>query len=154
VPVVTPQDLRQYGDYPIVSNPPRADIASVAVEVGRIEQKLGVILQLPISSPNLLDTLLGRLGTHLLDQLLDALVVDVPATTYTYVAPCDKDGTGANVTLEQEIAPADYNDAVIARLDAISQALGVLKGWKQPVCRVSPPKGNVTVTAYEVGGEF
>ena len=153
-PATTPEEERRYGPETIPAPAPRPDLQYISVEVARIEQKLGIMLQRPPAAPDWTDAILNRISQALADQILDALLVDVPATSYEFVAPCDKGETGDPLTLEQEIPAADYPEAVVARLDAIAGALGVLKGWKQPVCRASPPKSNVTVTAYEVGGEF
>ena len=153
-PATTPEDVRQYGPQTVTGGSPRVDLQSVSVEVGRIEQKLGIMLQTAPTAPDWSDAILARVIGALVEGITDALVVDVPGTTYEFVAPCDKDETGATVTLDREIPAADHSEAIVARLDAIAHALGVLKGWKQPVCRVSPPKSNVTVTAYEVEGEF
>ncbi len=153
-PATTPEDARQYGPQTVTGGGPRVDLQSVSVEVGRIEQKLGIMLQAPPPAPGWSDEILAGIINALVSGITDALSVDIPGTTYEYVAPCDKDETGATVTLNQEIPSADHNEAIVARLDAIAYALGVLKGWKQPVCRTSPPKSNVTVTAYETSGEF
>jgi hypothetical protein len=90
---------------------------------------------------------------ELKNQILDALIVDVPAKTYTFVAPCDYDENGQNVKFKTEIAAADFEPAIVARLDMIADAIAVLKWWKQPLCRSSPPRANVTVTAEEFDPE-
>jgi hypothetical protein len=152
VPVTRP-DARRYGSRNVTGGAPRVDPQAVAEELGRVEQKLGILLQGMDTTPDWLDALAGRLIGDLLAALLDALVVDVPATSYGFTAPCDKDENGDPVEWSADIAAADYQPAVVARLDAIAEALGVLKGWRQPICRVTPPPSNVTVTAYEVGPE-
>jgi hypothetical protein len=131
----------------------RPDLASIAAEVGRIEQKTGRMLQDMDKTPDWFDRLLGPLLNELKDQILDALVVDVPATVYGFEAPCDKDGEGEPVVHEAEIEAADYQPAIVARLDAIAEAMGVLKGWKSRTCRTSSPRSNVTVTAFEFNPE-
>jgi hypothetical protein len=103
------------------------------------------------ATPAWLGGLTNQLISALVDALVDALIVDVPGTSYEFTAPCDKDAEGNPVEWTAEIAAADYQPAIVARLDAIADALGVLKGWKQPNCRTSPPRSNVTVTAYEIG---
>ena len=150
---VTPPDARRYGSKTITSGAPRVDPQSLAEEVGRLEQKLGIMLQGMDSTPDWLDALTGQLINRLVTELLDALVVDVPATTYDFVAPCDKDENGDPIEWSAEIEAADYQPAMVARLDAIAEALGILKGWKQPLCRATPPRSNVTVTAYEYDPE-
>jgi hypothetical protein len=152
-PATTPTDLRKYGTQTITSIGVRPDLVSIAEEVGRIEQKTGRMLQDIDKTPDWLEGAIGPLLNALREAILDALVVDVPATVYEYEAPCDKDTNGDPVVLEQAIAAADYQPAIVARLDAIAEAMGVLKGWKQPLCRTSPPRSNVTVTAYEFNPE-
>jgi hypothetical protein len=148
-PTTTPTDQRQYGSQTITSIGVRPDVVAIAEEVGRMEQKLGRLLMSQDPSPDWLDSVAGQLINRLLSELIDALVVDVPATVYDFEAPCDVDENGDPVVLEQVIAAADYQPAIVARLDAIAAAMGILKGWKQPMCRVNPPQSNVTVTAYE-----
>jgi len=152
-PVTTPTDQRQYGTQTITSIGVRPDVVAIAEEVGRMEQKLGRLLMSQDPSPDWLDSVAGQLINRLLSELIDALVVEVPATVYDFEAPCDVDANGDPVVLEQEIAAADYQPAIVARLDAIAAAIGILKGWKQPMCRVNPPQSNVTVTAYEYDPE-
>ena len=157
VPVLeTPQDARQYGNRTVTSGAPRVDPEAVAQEVGRLEQKMAIMLDNIDKTPDWLDALVGRLIGDLLTALLDALVVDVPATSYEFVAPCDKDADGNPIEWVAEIEAADYQPAMVARLDAIAEALGILKGWRQPTCggpRYSAPRANVTVTAYEFVSE-
>jgi hypothetical protein len=152
-PVTTPTDLRKYGTETITSIGVRPDLVSIAAEVGRIEQKTGRMLQGQDKTPDWLDGLLGPLLNQLKEAILDALVVDVPAITYGFEAPCDKDGNGEPVVHESEIEALDYQPAIVARLDAIAEAMGVLKGWKSPTCRTSSPRSNVTVTAFEFNPE-
>ena len=149
----TSTDQRQYGSQTITSIGVRPDVVAIAEEVGRMEQKLGRLLGGMDTTPDWLDGALGPLLNQLKDAILDALVVDVPATTYEFEAPCDKDTNGDPVVLASEIEALDYQPAIVARLDAIAEAMGVLKGWKQPTCRVNPPQSNVTVTAYEYDPE-
>jgi hypothetical protein len=152
-PATTPTDLRKYGSQLITAIGVRPDLAAIAEEVGRIEQKTARMLQDRDTTPDWLNGAIGPLLNQLKDAIIDALVVDVPATVYEFEAPCDKDTNGDPVVLEQAIAAADYQPAIVARLDAIAEAMGVLKGWKQPMCRTSPPRSNVTVTAYEYNPE-
>jgi hypothetical protein len=152
-PATTPTDQRQYGSQTITSIGVRPDVVAIAEEVGRMEQKMGRLLGNMDQTPDWLDGALGPLLNQLKDVIIDALVVDVPATVYDFEAPCDVDANGDPVVLEQAIAAADYQPAIVARLDAIAAAMGILKGWKQPMCRVNPPQSNVTVTAYEYDPE-
>jgi hypothetical protein len=152
-PATTPTDLRVYGTQTITSIGVRPDLVSIAEEVGRMERKMGIMLEGADQTPDWFDSLLGPLLNELKNQIVDALVVDVPAKTYTFVAPCDYDANEQNVKYETEIAAADFEPAVVARLDMIADAIAVLKWWKQPLCRVNPPLANVTVTAEEFDPE-
>jgi hypothetical protein len=149
----TATDLRKYGSQVITSIGVRPDLVSIAAEVGRIEQKTGRMLQDMDKTPDWFDGLLGPLLNELKSQILDALVVDVPAKTYQFSAPCDYDANGNRLVLNKVIAAADFEPAIVARLDAIADAIAVLKWWKQPLCRSSPPRSNVTVTAEEFAPE-
>jgi hypothetical protein len=152
-PATTPTDLRKYGTQTITSIGVRPDLASIAAEVGRIEQKTARMLQDMDKTPDWFEPLLGPLLNQLKDSILDALVVDVPATVYDFEAPCDKDAEGDPLVHQAEIEAADYQPAIVARLDAIAEAMAVLKGWKTPTCRTSSPRSNVTVTAFEFNPE-
>jgi len=149
----TATDLRKYGSQVITAIGVRPDLASIAEEVGRMERKIGIMLEGADQTPDWLDGAIGPLLNALREAILDALVVDVPATVYDFEAPCDVDANGDPVVFEQAIAAADYQPAIVARLDAIAAAMGILKGWKQPMCRTSSPRSNVTVTAYEFDPE-
>jgi hypothetical protein len=149
----TATDARRYGTRTVTAQGARPDLAAIAEEVGRIEQKVGQLLGGMDSSPDWLDSLTGQLINRLVSELLDALMVDVPATTYAYTAPCNKDPvTDEPITWEAQIEAADYQPAIVARLDAIAEAMGILKTWRQPICK-GAPVSNVTVTAYEYDPE-
>jgi hypothetical protein len=149
----TATDLRKYGSQVITSIGVRPDLASIAEEVGRIERKMGIMLEGADQTPDWFDSLLGPLLNQLKEAILDALVVDVPAKTYQFSAPCDYDANGNRLVLNKVIAAADFEPAIVARLDAIADAIKVLKWWKTPTCRVNPPQSNVTVTAEEFDPE-
>jgi hypothetical protein len=149
----TATDLRMYGTQTVTGLGVRPDLASIAEEVGRLERKAGLMLQGANQTPDWFRPLLGSLLNDLKNALLDALIVDVPAKTYQFTAPCDYDANGYRLVLTKVIAAADFEPAIVARLDAIAAAMEVLKGWKQPICRTTPPRSNVTVTAYEFNPE-
>jgi hypothetical protein len=149
----TATDLRKYGTQVITAIGVRPDLASIAEEVGRMERKMGIMLEGADQTPDWFDGLLGPLLNELKNQILDALVVDVPAATYQFSAPCDYDANGNRLVLNKVIAAADFEPAIVARLDAIADAIKVLKWWKSPTCRVNPPQSNVTVTAEEFDPE-
>lgn len=149
----TPTDARQYGSTTITSGAPRVDPAAVAEELGRVEQKLGRLVGAMDRSPDWLDSLLTALVQQLIPAILDAIRVDVPAETWEFQAPCDKDEEGAPITHTVELPGEDFAEATITRLNEIAQVLQVLKGWKQPLCRGQNVLSNVTVTAFEVPPE-
>jgi hypothetical protein len=149
----TATDARRYGSQTVTAIGVRPDLAAIAEEVGRIEQKTARMLQDMDKTPDWFDSLLGPLLNELKNQILDALVVDVPAATYQFSAPCDYDANGNRLVLNKAIAAADFEPAIVARLDAIADAIKVLKWWKTPTCRVNPPQSNVTVTAEEFDPE-
>ena len=149
----TATDLRRYGSQVITAIGVRPDLASIAEEVGRMERKMGIMLEGADQTPDWFEPLLGPLLNQLKEKILDALVVDVPSTTYKFSAPCDYDANGNRLVLNKRIAAADFEPAIVARLDAIADAIKVLKWWKSPTCRVNPPQSNVTVTAHEFNQE-
>jgi hypothetical protein len=152
-PATTPTDQRLYGSQVITSIGVRPDVVAIAEEVGRMERKMGIMLEGADTTPDWLDGVLTSMLNRLVNALVDALVVDVPAATYQFSAPCDYDANGNRLVLNKQIAAADFEPAIVARLDAIADAIKVLKWWKTPTCRVNPPQSNVTVTAEEFDPE-
>jgi len=149
----TPTEARQHGTTTITSGAPRVDPAAVAEELGRVEQKLGRLVGAMDKTPDWLDSQLTSLLQQLIPALLDALKVDVPADTWEFSAPCDRDEDGEPITHTVELPGEDFPEATITRLNEIAQVLQVLKDWRQPLCRGHNVLSNVTVTALEIQPE-
>jgi len=133
VPVTPPQN-----HFPVSGGPAitpggvRQDLAAIAAEVGRIEQKTAQQLDNQKDIPWwLLGPLLEALG-NLLEQ-------DIPGTTYELTGVCEEvDGNGNQPTAQFPVAPAKNLGAIINRLDTIDQMLQQHLEYKTPTCGKRP----------------
>lgn len=146
----TGPDERKYGSTKIIGGPgagPRADLTSIALELGRIEQKLGKMLDPPAPtppdpedpdapSPNLWNQL--QLLLPLLEFIANEISIETTGDTWTLTEVCPPAGEEPEVYEWQVPGVAVVNQGVAARLDAIAQMLQVHKNLKQPVCRTVP----------------
>ena len=131
LPVPTPPNVH----YPVPGAPPvtdggvRADLASIAAEVGRIEQKTAALQNNQKDIPWwLIGPILEALGA-LLEQ-------DIPGTTYQLQGVCETpDANGNQPVAEFEVEPAKNLGAIINRLDTIDQMLQQHLAWKTPTCK-------------------
>jgi hypothetical protein len=134
--------------YPVPNGPPvtgisvRPDIAAVAQEVGRIEQKLERLMS---PAP---DTLGEKWGLIL--RAVEALMASASGGTYTLTEPCDPDGDGVFVKREVPYLGAfDQLGVLSNKLDALAELQQAAKDLRQPTCNPPLPKRTgepVTVT--------
>ena len=100
-----------------------ATLKGIADEVGRIEQKTGLI--------GAAVDALGGLG--------GGGDLEVDGTTYTLAGVCETpDDSGNQPVFSTPIGKQAYPDAVIARLDAMQYLLQAHLGYKTPICGQSP----------------
>ena len=136
LPVPTPPNVH----FPVPGAPPvtdggvRPDLASIAAEVGRIEQKTA---QLQSNQKDIPWWLIGPI----LEALGALLEQDIPGTTYQLQGICEDVAPGQDQPLAQfPVAPAKNLGAIINRLDTIDQMLQQHLAWKTPTCktRITP----------------
>ena len=133
-PVKTPTDTH----FPIPGGPgvtpggTRQDIAAIAAEVGRIEQKTASLQSNQKDIPWLL---IGPI----LEALAALLEQDIPGTTYQLQGICETtDENGEQPVAEFAVEPAKNLGAIINRLDTIDQMLQQHLAWKTPTCSERP----------------
>ena len=148
-PQTTNRTVRVYNEKVYESTDTTGDLDKIAEEVGRIEKKVGDLLERTDAGE-----LFGNLGDllGLLTRIWDFLTVDRGGVTYSITAPCEKDADGNPITIEREIGDAEYGDATCDRLDAIADLLAFMMASKHRTCApmATQPTNNVTITAYEV----
>jgi len=147
-PPVTDVDTHFVNGNPITTGQPRTDLESVAKEVGRIENKVAMVMQSPIQSGNLLEDLTNLL--NLAELLLSLLDATTPGGSYTLSSPCVLDEEDQRIVSEVEYGGGPVLNRLESKMDAVAQLLQVHKDLKQPGCDGPVPSGNVTVTFTEV----
>jgi hypothetical protein len=141
------------GGQQLAPNGPAPTPQAIATELGKLEQKLEIMLN-PQEELSFLDRL-----NRIIDQtenikfLLETLFPPEPYTFppggYTLAAVCDRDAEGN--LIEPKVAPWDGGEGELLELRQKLDALAVLmqhhKDLKQPTCggRGSGPHSNVTV---------
>ena len=133
-PLPTPPD----NHFPIPGGPPvntgqiRGDIAAVAKEVGRIEQKIAQSMNGGMLPPNqLLD---------LIQLLMSMLQSPVPADTYTLTGVCEAvDDEGNQPVFSTPLGEKPAMEAIVDRLDAMQYLFQAHLGYKTPTCSGTRP---------------
>ena len=117
------------GAPPVTDGGVRADLASIAAEVGRIEQKTA---QLQSNQKDIPWWLIGPI----LEALGALLENDIPGTTYSLQGICEDVDEGEDQPIaEFPVEPAKNLGAIINRLDTIDQMLQQHLAWKTPTCK-------------------
>lgn len=145
-PIVTPEDAHFVGGQPVRSPGPAPTPEGIAKEVGRIEEKLAMLLdpKKAGSSSNL-----DRLGelTKLVMDIVNILTGLTGAGAYTLSSPCVLDENDQRI-----VTTVNYGAGLTTlgllnnKVDALATLLQAHKDLKQPICRQLPPVGQpVTV---------
>jgi len=127
-PAATPSTAHFPAGIPITSNPPQPTLQGIAQEVGRIEQKLNTMMQVP-------GTQLDTFG--ILAQLFDAFLNTFDQGQYTLEGPCEIDDQGDPV---DSLRTYDWGGSFNAfenignRIDKLAEMLQYSKTLKQPIC--------------------
>jgi hypothetical protein len=136
------------GAPPITANGPRATPVEMAKELGRIEQKLELMLRPPDGAGDGSDRL--QLIWSLLQSLFNALTDGAPAGIYSLSSPCELDENGERIIQQVPIpATSDNWNRLQVRIDAIAQLLQVHKDLKQPNCKAPAPQGEFVTVNFE-----
>ena len=146
-PVATPVDVH----YPWPNGPgvgpggARPDIAAIAEEVGRIEQKLALMPRPGGDPSNPIDW--GDLAATLL-KIWEAISASSAGGTYTLGSPCVvNEATGERVVTEVQYSGGlTWLDVLNNKVDALAELQQAAKDLKQPICRHKAEGQPVTVT--------
>lgn len=141
------------GGRPLTDNGPRPTPEGIATELGKLEQKLEILLnpKEELSPLDLLNRIIDQ--TENIKFLLETLFPPGPYTfdpgQYELAPVCDRDSEGA--LLPPRVAPWPGGEGEFVelrqRLDALAVLIQHHKDMKQPTCggRTNVPHGNVTV---------
>lgn len=148
----TPEQARFYGDKGFGGGGgggPRPDLPGIAEELGRIEQKLGTMLDPRTgSAPDLWDKLKDL--WPLIQGLLDLLSILESGTQYSLQDVCPPEGAEPAPTVWSVGGVPLVNRGVAERLDAIADMLQVHKNLRQPICKKNPVGQPVQVQFTEI----
>ena len=145
-PAVTPEDAHFVNGQPVRSPGPAPTPEGIAKEVGRIEEKLAMLLDPKKASGGLNLDRLGELTKLALD-IVNILTGLTGAGAYTMSSPCEVDEAGQRI-----VTTVNYGAGLTTlgllnnKVDALAALLQAHKDLKQPICRQLPPVGQpVTV---------
>lgn len=128
----------------------RADLASIAAELTRVESKLASMMRPAQERPSgedWIDDLADLL--ELARSIYDLMTYDVPETEWQVVAPCDKNPDGTQKSIKIEFPTEDYLPAMLRRMEALMGVYGNTLAWRRGVCK-GAVTNNVTITAYSI----
>jgi hypothetical protein len=134
------------GPITIPAKAPAATLLGIAEEVGRIEQKLEIVLNPGNKSPDV--SWMGDLA-----KLVELLLSATAGGKYQMLAPCEFNPDGSRVKKEAPYGGSlDRIGVLHNKVDALAAMMQHGKDLKQPICDEPIPRSTVTVTAYEVMG--
>ena len=143
-PTITPPD----GHYPVPGGPvvtpggTRPELASIAAEVGRIEQKVARI-QNPGGIGDLTDLV------QLLLTLLSFFESPISGTTYQLEGVCEDVKEGEEQPVAEFPVPEAYNfDAIVQRLDAMQDLFQQHLAYRTPICRGQKRQGDLRTISF------
>jgi hypothetical protein len=143
--VQTGTDVHKIGELTVNSGKIRATTASIAKEVGRIEQKSAALQK----GQNSIWDNIGQLGDVLLllELLRQLLEQDLPPKALTLNPVCEDEADSTTVVLPAE----KYMDRIQSSLDALPVLLQAHLGYKTPTCGNEKPEllGQWVTTRWE-----
>lgn len=140
----TPTTDHKVGTITIPAKAPQPTLQGIAEEVGRIEQKLGIVLNPGNQTPDV--SWMADLA-----KLVEALLSMTAGGKYLMLAPCEFNPDGSRVKKEAPYSGSlDRIGVLHNKVDALALMMQHGKDLKQPICDESTPRSTVTVTAYEV----
>lgn len=145
-PAVKPTPVTDHivGDLKIPARAPQATMQGIAEEVGRIEQKLSIML-----NPGDLKDKIDWMKLFL--DIKELLQASTSGSVYQLSSPCELDANGNRIIKEAAYSgDLSYMAVISNKIDALAQLIQHSKDLKQPACIPPIPRSTVTVTAYEV----
>ena len=140
----TPTTDHKVGPITIPAKAPQPTLQGIAEEVGRIEQKLEIVLNPGNQSPDV--SWMADLA-----RLVELLLSATAGGAYQLSSPCELNQNGSRVIKEAPYGGSIDRIGVIGnKVDALAQLMQHGKDLKQPACIPPLPRSTVTVTAYEV----
>ncbi len=143
---LTKSDLHKIGQTFVNSGAIRATLASVAKEVGRIEQKNASMIPTLSLLANLIPDLIGLLGG--LDGKAKA-----PAKTLTMSAYCNSDEEGNQESYSVIYPEMEMLEGILDRINDIPGFLEQHLAWKTPTCNERPQLEGDWVTINWISDE-
>lgn len=147
-PAVKPTAVTDHivGDLKIPAKAPQATMQGIAEEVGRIEQKMAMMLN-PGDLADKIDWM-DNIG-----KLIELLMSATAGGEYTLSSKCELDANGQRIVKSANFSGSlDRIGVIENKIDALAELMQHDKDLKQPSCIPSIPRSTVTVTAYEVMG--
>ena len=92
----------------------------------------------------------GLISNIVADQLLSLFEPEYNGVTYRVQSVCETNDKCEPIDKAKEVPvkTGKFDVAVMERLDAIAQLFQPLKDYKQPTCRVCPPKGDFRTITF------
>ena len=96
------------------------------------------------------DIIGGLISNIVADEIAQYFEQPYPGTTYRLVSACQVDADGEPISQAVEVSiPALKNlDAVLARVDALTELMQGLKDFRQPICYVKPADGDARTISF------
>lgn len=134
----------QVGPITIPAKSPQPTLQGIAEEVGRIEQKLAIMLN-PGPIADSIDWMKNA------QDIWEFLQSVTAGGEYELSSPCERDANGQRIVKTAPFSGSiNYLIVLENKIDALAQLMQHGKDLKQPACIPPIPRSTVTVTAYEV----
>jgi len=134
----------QVGPITIPAKAPAATLQGIAEEVGRIEQKLEIVLN-PGDIAEKIDWM------KRLQDLAELFQSATAAGDYVLTSPCEVDEKGKRIEKKAHFnANINYMAVLSNKIDALAEIMQHSKDLRQAACMATTQPSTVTVTAYEL----
>lgn len=140
----TPTTDHKVGPITIPAKSPQPTLKGIAEEVGRIEQKLEIVLNPGNQSPDV--SWMADLA-----KLVELLLSATAGGAYELSSPCELNPDGSRVIKKAPFGGGiDRIGVIHNKVNALAQLMQHGKDLKQPSCIQKTQPSTVTVTAYEL----
>jgi len=140
----TPTTTHKVGPITIPAKAPAATLQGIAEEVGRIEQKLEIVLN-PGPIAESIDWMKRA------QDIWEFLQSVTAGGEYELSSPCELDANGQRIVKTAPFSGSiNYMVVLENKIDALAELMQHSKDLKQPACMPTTQPSTVTVTAYEL----